>query len=344
MNRSKKIQRKIDDDLLRDFRSVSNGARDQLSRPARQYMDAIVSPETAKPCGIPTLLGGEPGLTGKMKLKVRGTVHTGTAGFGFIGLAGYGNGFYENRAIGLYSDQTYAAGTVPSSTATAGVNGILFTESPYTAAAAATDQDIVSWRLVGLSVSIMPRGSALSQDGSICLLETPNHRNVVGLTYTALATYRNAREISGIKFGDQKDKIVLNYHPRGVDQNPFEFTFQTTANSSPAVISPDAIIAISATAGLTFQFEVFAIYECRGFKVNNAKATFVDSRGMDLAMNVFRQKKLSGWLGQTHHAVEAYNHALVKAREEENPDHQKWSKLWKQAKSLWGFAREIGGF
>jgi hypothetical protein len=199
-----------------------------------------------------------------------------------------------------------------------------------------------------MSVSIQPTGSALGQDGSIVLLEAPNHLTLVGEDYETLASYKNAREMSAIKFSRQDEKIVLNWHPRGRTDgsNPFEFRYSTTANTSPYTPSNGivAAIGVKATKDLTFLCEFYAIYECRGYFVSNPSATFVDSREMDLAMNVFRQKKLSGWIGREHHVVEAYNHALVKARHEEQPDSQKWTKLWESAKRLWSFAREVGGF
>jgi hypothetical protein len=350
--KTSKIRKKIDDDLLRDFHSVSRGARDQLSKPAREYLDAIISPETAKTCGIPTLLGGEPGKTGKIRLKSEGTLVVGTAGVGFLCLGGIRDGFYQDRSIALVTTSAYAAGTVPTTSATVGVEPMNLVQSPYSTTVINNDSDAVSYRVVGMSAEIIPIGSALSQDGDMCLLEAQNQTSLGGLSYESLASYNNARVISAIKFGEQKDKIVLNVHPkeRPVDNvavdpvNPFVFRTSGVSNNSPAVISSPAVIAVSAASGLKFRVRIFIIYEYRGSKVKNPYATMTDSRGMNLALNTFRMKKISGWVGQQHHVVEGYNHALVKARHEDNPDSKKWSELWSSAKKLWFFAKDVAGF
>jgi hypothetical protein len=294
------------------------------------------------------LIGGEPGLTGKVKLKAAGTLAIGGNSFGFIGIGDpQTNGFYSDRIVATVSTAAYAGFVIEKDSTVLGVDPISFTESAFTAVSGASGlgKDIVSYRLVGLSVAVIPIGSALSQDGSMVLLEDPNHNDLGATTYSALASFRNARELSAIKFGEQKDKIVLNLHPRSSDNAVSgAFDFVSSPIASPTVItSAVAGIAIEGTPGLKFRFEIFGIYEARGHKVRNPSATLVDSAGMDDVLNVFRLKRVSGWVGQTHHAIEGYGHALVKAKKSVN-NYGKWRQLWDAGKDVWHFAREVAGF
>ncbi len=359
-NKVNKSLKKIEKDAYRDGRHFDDFSRDKLSSAGRKYLDAIVSARTAKPCGIPTLIGGEPGLTGKMKLRYSGTMETGTAGLGFIsiGVPGY-NGFYSDRIFGLWTDSTFAGTVLSDTSATIGVNTASFAESPYAAAGAVLSRDKVSYRLVGMEVNIQPIGSALNQDGKIAILEEPNHLSLNNLNFNQIATYKNARKVSGIKFSDQGNKITLNLHPRqnttrtDVHFGPFQFAYHNTASGTALIDALGgtggscAAIAVSASAGLKYDFTVDAIYECRGFKVKNPSVTYTDGKDMDLVLNIFRNKRQSGWVGKPHEARMGYHGQLFKVIKEQVSGSnygKKISSLWDDLKWTWGLVKGIAGF
>lgn len=347
-----RFRKDLDNAARSDMDNITRVARDQLSHVATEYLHAVVSPRTAKPCGIPTLIGGEPGLTGKVKLKSGGSMAVGLNGTGFlvIGHPGY-DGFYSDRMLGIKTEVGWAGTAVPAIVA---ANAVSIVEPGSFTAVSNVLGDIVTTRLVGLEVTIIPIGSALSQNGEILLLEPPNHDSLSLATFAELRSFNNVRRLSGIKFGDYKEQITLNIHPRShtervdvPDYGPFDFINQTAGNLSSLTNGMSGIIAVSADAGTEFSYSIVSIYECRGKRVRSVSPTLTDERGMDLVCNVFRYKKLSGYVEDPFHVMAAYFAKSIHVRtktEHGRTNVKKFKDLWEAGKWAWSTVREIGGF
>jgi len=310
-NRTKKA---LDRSFERDFKEIRDGSRDRMSTPAREYMEAVIDPKRSKSTGIPTLMGGEPGWTATTTFTTSFDVKVGTAGYGFLAIGDRKAGFYNNRAIATYSSNssTFTTSEAALTSATAGVSSVLFSRSPY------TTLDNVAYRLVGLSVEFTPDTAVLDQNGKIIIYEFPSHNGTATETqYNVLATRLRKRIIRNVIPGDARVKYSLNLHPRyevvGTsghyltpgESPPFSF-LQFTDTSVTGFASIAGVIAISATEGTSLNCEINAMYEYRGDSVLNTKPRLTDSRGMDLALNTFRMKKLSGWVGVPHDVASGY--------------------------------------
>jgi hypothetical protein len=179
-----------------------------------------------------------------------------------------------------------------------------------------------------MSLEIFPDSNLLAQDGRIVMLEFPAHHGQSGNSFADLSSYPAARIIRGIETSDSRVKTTLNLHPRsgftgstgssnnlGRDTGAFQFRKYNSA-STATFVNCAAVICIAGAAGNKIACELNAIYECRGRAVKDAKPRLVDSRGMDLALNAFRMKRLSGWVAIPHHAKQGYLghvfHAIVK--------------------------------
>ncbi len=342
----KKTVRKLDESLAEDLRSISEGSRKKMSKLAQCYLDCVVDPKRSKPARIPSLIGGDPGSTSVIKVKLAGTVFVGTAGFGFIHIVDpFGGGFYSDRVLGHYSAVTFAGTTVASSTATTGCNALSLTASPYT-----TAQALWSYRLVGLSCEVFPTSSVTNQAGKIGILEPAAHESVVGKSDTDLSTWKRSRLLRGAQLGTVQDKIVGNVHPESFtpdnikQNNPFEFRKWTTANSTAvdATYGTSLVIWFTGAASVnSYQFEISVVYEFKGKGSPNQKVGLTDERGMNLVLNTFRTKELSGWVGKPEHAIASYytQTAHIASKVEEGI-----RRGVDVAKDVLSVARSVGGF
>ena len=111
--------------LRREAEAVRKASRDVLSPLGEAYMKCIVDPMSAKPTGVPTIIGGVPGRTRIVRSQMSNTFEVGASGFGWImvnpglGQTGSGatetyGGFNGNR-IAAFSDNTFA-GVTPVAT------------------------------------------------------------------------------------------------------------------------------------------------------------------------------------------------------------------------------------
>lgn len=315
MKNKTKIKEALDLDVGEMARAVRDIARDKLSPVAHAYMRCVVDPKTAKPARIPTLIGGDPGLTSVMKLRVESTVICGTQNFGFIYLGDpCSAGFYNDRVLGTYSNSATAfiQSTIRENSAEAGVGPLLYHKSPYSTQDA---PNLKQYRLVGQSVEIFPVSSALNQNGTIAMLEPASHEVMASSTFDTVASLNRTRLVRGTTWGSPKESVVLNTHPVAVEIlgdvrtiNPFNFQWSQTPNalSLTGTYGSSAVIVINAAAGTSFRFVVTGVYEFRGRGIPNPRAGITDSRGMNLVLNAYRAKQVSGWIGQSDHVEAGY--------------------------------------
>ena len=340
-SKTNNAKKALDKDLDRDIRSIRDGNRRELSTVAQRYLRALVDPATAPRSGVPTLIGGNPGRTSIENTKMEGKMVVGTNGWGYLSipnpevklnnsaLANFGP-FISDVAM----DVTTAAytGVGPIQTALGRPAGLAAHawSSPFSSSIGYKDGKLM-YRCVGMSVEIFPESSFVDQNGSLVLYEVEQHSD---LTYTAAVTveniqgYENSRVIRATQTGSQKEKIMLNWHPRALiqdgsatsttqlesTQNDF-FFIQPVAgwNATLQVPTSGLFVGAEAKPGTEFHYVVSAMWEVRGNLVRGKKHRLTDSRGMDLVCNMINRKVQSGYVGQPNHAYESYLHVAASA-------------------------------
>jgi hypothetical protein len=322
---SRKAKRQLDDDLKRDLDSIVHGTRDQLSKPARLYLQSLVDPRSAPPAKIPLPSGGgAPGQSRSIKLKAEGSFATGASGYGLLsiaaGLEGGNNiaGPYSDRVIGVATTSAYA-GTDTSYLPTlfgTGMVPVNWSDAPYTAVSGNNDPTGLQWRLVSCAIYLQPRSAALSQAGTLYLHESSQHLPC-GATLGQLKGMKRTRSVRAIRTGKEKGtEIVLNYHPRGRayikagQQLLSDTAYAEIGAANSSAISNGGLHVIyddaSATHGLQIHYEIVACYELTGNRVQGKTPSLIDTRGVDLIFNAIGTKTMSGWLGSPHHAHAGY--------------------------------------
>lgn len=331
--RKKQLSRKIENDFNKDYESIQKGARNELSEVARDYLKAIVDTKNAKLVGIPTSIGGYPGRTKIERYRNQFEVSIGSLGIGYLALSLATMGDLSNTSMrqGPYSDSDnflYTIGgynqnliNTVNAPLTQGLQVSGWTQSPHkSVGVAASLGPNFTWRAVGATIEVYPTSSFADQNGRIVMAEIPNHGTLnsplIGpFDLATIESWPTQRNIRAVQTGSQKDKIVLNYHPRslqtGNDNNINDFEFKSldvpstdTHSQFPAV--RDLIIVFFGKSGTQFHCDVTGMYEMKGISVADVKPRLVDSRGMDLVMNTFSHKIVDGYIGNPEHVYQSY--------------------------------------
>lgn len=325
------------------------------------YLKCVVDPHEARPQGVPTSVGGYPGRTACQKAIRKGTFSVGNAGLGFISstpcppptTSSGATGPYGNADGIMWSENTFAGVALPmqSQVRPAGVSGAsLWEASPYTTST--TNNEDMSYRVVGHTIKVFPRSSFSNQNGVIHMLEVPNH-SVLNLTSfpisaATVAGFEQTRTLRATQTGSQRDQIVLNWHPRsgpGLGLSGFSFNdlqFKGIGEAGAGTFNTVGIpingllIVVEGDPGTQFEFEVCTIFEMRGTRVFGAIPRLVDDRGMNLIFNAFSAKVESGYVGEPTHVEQGYLAGI-------------WSKAkqlagwaWKNKESILSTAASVG--
>lgn len=345
-----KVKKALDDDIKADIKAIKEGSRKELSPVAARYLRNIANPAGSALGGIPTLIGGYSSRSDVRRFRAKGTFQPGTLGFGFLAIspmpstlqAGAGMGptfpICSDGFIGTKSTSAWTGGAMPNPGATmpAGCANVSWTDSDLTISGTGTHSTNapggpnLGFRLVGCSIEVFPEASFADSNGEITLWEVPGHicpqgASVAagnGFSYDDIAGNAQARTIRATQTGSQKDKIILNFHPRsavlraddGTNDFAYHFPNGNLGNypTSGQVQPWTMVIAVSSTAGsMNFHYTITGIYEIVGRRING-KVRPVDSRGMDLVYNVLASKNLSGYVGQPEHVEESYIHQAWK--------------------------------
>ncbi len=200
----------------------------------------------------------EPGLRSqKMKLWVKGTMTTGTQGFGFVA----GTMSWAADSSNVYvTDATYA-GQVVTDTA-AGVTG-MFPNSPYAASLfSATNPGGVCGRAVAGGIRVRYIGTELNRGGQILALEHPDHNSMVNMTLPDMLAFPEAH----LEAVDRSWHTVHWTHVW-----PGEETFTNTTEPAVGPVEthnryPIMAIAVQAPSGVQglFEFESYTLVEFIG--------------------------------------------------------------------------------
>jgi len=347
-NSQKLTKSHIDKSLIDDYKEILEHPYNSLTSVGKRYLDCVIDPKRSQPSRIPTIIGGDPGQTSVIKTKVEGQVSIGTLGFGYIllGSPAY-NGFYSDRAVMCHTDGTYASASVSTGVAT----GLVFDfpPTPYPAAGAVNQYD---YRLVAQSLEVFPTSSVTNQNGYIGMLEPASRTNLGGQSDISLAAWQRSRLLRGTQLGDPEIKIVLNIHPiqqvlpgnPTSELSPFSFSNQTSTANVLDANGQVGIIWFQGTVGTTYRFEMYAVYEFRGKGAPNPKVSLTNERDMNLALNTFRYKTLSGWVGKPMDAHRGYREVLMEVLRKVKDDPRAKSFVSRIPSYLLNMFRSASGF
>lgn len=337
------ITKAEEDRAKREFESIRDGSRKELSLVCQKYLKALVDTRAAPKVGVPTLVGGYPGRTGIERYTNQLEVITGEQNFGFLslnlidgGTSTTISGPFSDTNTMEYSMANYSAAAIPhAGNSPAGDTTITgWTAATRSMLAPNVTAEQFQWRLVGCTVKIFPDSSFSDQNGRIALYEPPGHAplnrasDVVG---TLIESAPTTRVVRGVQTGSQREQIVLNWHPRASNidvlgnpvvsnQNDLAFTNlgwkQQTSTGARHVYAKDGVICFFAKKETSFHVEVTAMYEVRGRSVTDVAPRLTDSRGMDLVMNMLSHKLISGYVGVPERVYESYLHQAWKSAKE----------------------------
>jgi hypothetical protein len=306
-----------------DFDSVLNGARNALSKPAYDYLESMSDPQHAKPARIPTLMGGLAGRTGVLKTRCEGTTVCGTGNTAFL-VVGDPNfmGPYTDRAVLLSTTNAFTGTTAPSVTGTGVVNA--YWNNGF-AAAQYTTAEGLTFRCTGMIIKIKPISSlagSTPQSGQMALLQEPNSQSLSGKSFSQIASYSEARVLSGVQANTNKEDetIFIRWRPKGypvanaaVQAGYWDFNSYTAIATEPNIGS--ICIAMTATTDVAYAYDIFANWEVRGTYVRDKKSVPPDSRGLDLAIWAMNQHLSSAHVGNPRdlfHSTLAHVYHAVK--------------------------------
>jgi hypothetical protein len=304
------LKKKLDANIKRDIDSVVSGSRDALSDAGKRYLKCIVDPRSAKPCGVPSVIGGFHGPTRAVRVKARGQATVGNNGVGLISFDPELCGPYNDRIVAGYTSATSfayipATGTIPSAAVT-GYTSVTWGDAPFEASGAKPDS--VLFRCVGAAIYVTPTAARLDQGGRIRLYEAPAHANSSYTVAAEIQSSNNTRSVTGVVATDEST-VCLNWHPRAHygPASPFDMQTHTVFNSTVLPQGPLVVLLEGKTSDApTFDFEIYAIYEVVGRHVKGRRPQVYDSRAMDLIQTTFASKSLSGWAGKVEHVEQGY--------------------------------------
>ncbi len=163
----------------------------RLSDPSLRWMAALYDPRTCaeEPC-VPHGVN----LSQKMKVFARGSLSTGTTGFGFIALAPF-----LMAASNMSPVTTSVSGSLMSATtALSSVASVANanSNSQFVAGNFGTGVGTLQYKLVGCAIYVRYAGTELNRGGDMVLVEEPNHNTLFNYTYTTAMGLDYAKRVS----------------------------------------------------------------------------------------------------------------------------------------------------
>jgi hypothetical protein len=373
----KKKSKLVKEDQSRSRRghseNLEKAAAECASKQTLDYIRHAVAPKTTNPAPRPSSSVVYNGRVELIKMRAVGTAVVGTGGFGVVVVDPASCAGCSDRLLGWMSGSAYA-GTNASTVPLAVPSGCVGLEAVGTTVTGAgltgNVGDLYAAAVNACAIYIKPKGSATTQDGTMYLLEFPNHPDGVSTTTVQQQmSHQSTRVISGSQIGTPGFNNVLNWHP----QPNYTATSASTAESDSIYFAPASaltgslirtplVIHFTGTVGSTYEVEIHGSWMARGLRTQATVPNFCDSKGMEGYYNSLLFKQLSGWEGSPEHALATYHAGLVKADFELRPraekerlkakaviDSDKSMKSWSSAavdalKFLKPMAKELGGF
>lgn len=245
----------------------------RLSPCAEKYYDSLLDPFDGPADACVPILPSFPSQ--KLRVFSRGSFATSSAnsnGFVFMSPTA------SNDGQGAFKTGSTFAGTTLSNGVT-GVSQVLMANSPFTASDFSSGY--VQARCVSAGLRVRYSGTKMNAGGTVYILEHPNHQTLVGYdTAAMMALDRCLRE----PLSDTGAWHTVCWAP--VDQD--EMDYLAASNPAASTAYPLAIFVVSATAGVTLDYEVFANWEIIGSKARGLTKNSADPTGLALVQQTTR--------------------------------------------------------
>lgn len=280
-------------------RSASLAANRSTSRPsvqlgtcAAQYAAALGNPFNGPLACIP-LFPSIPSQ--RIRTWVRGSMSTGTAGYGSISANPF---FVANTTASAgftpvrFTDNTYAgaisAGFPVAAGSVVGVNKV-YANSPYSAAQISATG--IMFRVVAAGLRIFYTGTVLNKGGVLYGLQHPNHQSIEGYTPDNMMAFEEAAKTSNT---NETKTFTVYYKP--VDQDDLEFSSangKAGNDDDPVTVNGGHYMGIAVVAPIgtpfvaqQFDFEYFSIIEFTGPNVPSKQPSDADPQGFSAVNTV----------------------------------------------------------
>jgi hypothetical protein len=202
---------------------------------------------------------------------VRGNLAVGTAGYGYLLARPQAAAMNDIECV--YGSIATFTGSAPTDSPDTGV-GSAFSNSPF--AQADFDQSL-SWRMVAWGARIRYTGTELERGGTVFGRVDPNGVSFDNDSNTSILANIDTQLLPV----DRKWKVIT-WHPTSAD----DMAYRTT---SPPVVG-SAMFGFFGTAGVTYEYEIFAHFEFQGSKAKALTMGVEDTVGtyavMQAAMRV----------------------------------------------------------
>jgi len=243
-----------------------------------QYAQALANPFDGPPACVPT----QPSLPSeRLRVFTKGTFYVGDTGSGKgVGAVSmnpfrmaYNDGTDATNSPVVYTTAVYNGSTVPI-TLIAGPPAqtvLANSNSPYTKAQFGKTGLLNQYRLVSAGIRVAYVGKLQDQNGTMVMLQSPNHESVGGLTEDGLLAFSDQCEK---EFVTSKKWTSILYHP--VDPDDLEWTVPTDApNTGDAFMT----CLVSGDVGTAMAFECYALFEIVGPKARHTVPAAADVTG-----------------------------------------------------------------
>jgi len=240
----------------------------RLSDTSLRYMSALYDPRSV---GEGAWVPHQTGMSQKTRVYCRGSMATGTTGYGFITVApslGVANDL--NPIVYTVSGSVWNPSTsISSATGTAGSG--LVTNAPYNSSLMSPSTSPgLQYKIVGCAIYVKYADTELNRGGDMVLIEEINHRSLAQYSYTAALGQDYSKRVSV-----SNDWQRVCFTPNSDAEAEFAPSPNGGSLSNPFL----GIIVNSASASRAFDFEVNWVVEYLGQQARAPSISFEDPIG-----------------------------------------------------------------
>lgn len=246
----------------------------RLSDPSCRYLAALYDP---KSCAEPPSVPKSTQLSQKVKTFVRGSLNTGTTGYGVLELQP-SIMCVNDTSAGLTTTATSVM--TPSTGFTSATNtvNLPLSNSPFASGAFGTSATSLAWKLVGCAIYFKYAGTELNRGGDAIMLEQPAHASLGATSYNTSLSFDYAKRVPIIN-----DWQHLCYTPQdvvgtaattGIVETDFCTVFPQNVGAFYLAVAFN-----TAGAPQPIDYEIYAWFEVVGQSARGATMSYADPIG-----------------------------------------------------------------
>lgn len=242
-----------------------------IAKPAQDWAASLVNPFTGPLTGIPDYPAIQ---TRKYRTLAKGTMSTGTAGFGYIAMTPDYFAINNGTAVS-FTDSTYAGTTILL--AGAGNNNVL-ANSDYALAAFGAGAGLAQYRVVSAGLRVRYNGTAFDMGGSTVGFVDPRHQSVLGKSYTDISGEVQAKTFPVVR----KENHWVHMVFRHLDSDDLNYKTAFPAFTPAATDQSSYMVFACSQPGATvqtFDWEAYATIEATGRAVRGQTPSHYDPVG-----------------------------------------------------------------